>query len=129
MFDDAASADVDRLVTEYIALWHEPDPGRRRATIVALWPPDGANYTDSITAEGHDAIERRVSAAHETWVAEGGNRFRPVAVDAHHGAVRLRWVMEPVAGGPPAGAGCEILVLDAHGRIRTDHQFPEPLPV
>ena len=35
--------------------------------------------------------------------------------------VAVRWEMVPVAGGPPAGAGVDVLDLD--GRIRTDHQY------
>jgi hypothetical protein len=31
--------------------------------------------------------------------------------------------MVPVAGGPPAGAGVDVLDLDGDGRIRTDHQY------
>jgi hypothetical protein len=30
----------------------------------------------------------------------------------------------PADGGPPAGGGLEILVLDDDGRIRIDYMFP-----
>jgi hypothetical protein len=120
---------MDDFVSRYIDLWNEPDPVRRRATIDELWHPEGANYTASITAEGLDAIEKRVAASHDRWVGGGGHRFEQQGpVEAHHGVLRVRWVMVPTDGGPAAGAGSEILVLDEQGRIRTDHQFTEPVP-
>jgi hypothetical protein len=39
--------------------------------------------------------------------------------------VKFNWEMIPAGGGEAAGAGLEILVLDADGRITTDYQFIE----
>jgi hypothetical protein len=36
-----------------------------------------------------------------------------------------RWEMIPSSGGEAAGAGLEILVLHASGRIKADYQFIE----
>jgi hypothetical protein len=120
---------MDDFVTRYVEMWNEPDPARRRATVEALWHPDAGNYTDRITAEGHDAIEKRVAASYEEFIG-AGYRFEQFGdAEAHHDVVRVRWVMVPAAGGPPEAAGSEILVLADDGRIRTDHQFIDPVPV
>jgi hypothetical protein len=118
---------VNDLVPRYIDLWNEPDPARRRTAVEALWHPDGGNYTAAITAEGLDAIERRVTASYERWVAPGYRFQQHGPAETHHDVVRVRWIMVPVAGGPPEAAGCELLRLDDRGRILTDHQFSEPI--
>jgi hypothetical protein len=119
---------IDALVDRYLALWNEADPSVRRTTIETQWAPNAANYTVNIEAVGHDAIENRVTAAHEKYVATGEHRFQlhePYV--AHHGAVRVWWEMVAVADGTVAAVGQEFLVLDDRGRIVSDHQFPIPL--
>jgi len=118
---------LDAFVDRYIAMWNDPDPAQRRATIEAQWAPDAGNYTLNIDAEGLDGIEARVTDAYEKYVGTGGHRFQshqpPVA---HHGAVRIWWEMVTVPDGRIAAVGQEFLVLDEDGRIRSDHQFPIP---
>ena len=119
---------MDALVDRYLAMWNEPDAAIRRTTILTQWAPDAANYTATIEAVGHAAIENRVTAAHEKYVATGEHRFQlhqPYV--AHHGAVRVWWEMVTVADGTIAAVGQEFLVLDEDGRIVSDHQFPMPL--
>jgi hypothetical protein len=77
-------------------------------------------------ARGHDALDVRVTRAHEEFVAPGTFVFRPRgAATRVQDVVTLRWEMVPASGGEPAGAGLEVLVLDAEGRIRRDYQFIE----
>ena len=119
---------LDALVDRYIAMWNDPDPTRRRATIDAQWAPGAGNYTLNMEADGLDAIEARVTRAYTTYVGEGGHRFQlhePYV--AHHGAVRIWWEMVTVAEGTVAAVGQEFLVLDDEGRIVSDHQFPVTL--
>ena len=112
------------LVERYVELWNEPDAGSRRATIEALWRPDGANYTESRAAIGYDELEARVAAAYESYVGSGQYRFRAgePAVQ-HHNAVKVTWVMVAAADDSVASVGLEFLVLDDDGRIASDHQF------
>jgi len=110
-------------------MWNEPDPARRREAIAALWAEDGANFTPSIEARGHEALEARVTAAHEKWVKAGGFVFRAMKnAEAHHGGVRLYWEMVPAGGGEVAAVGFEFLLLGDDGRIRLDYQFLDRPP-
>jgi hypothetical protein len=132
---------TDALATRYVALWNEPDAGRRRAAIRDLWAADGSHVllppeeyrreadrlgfpAATLEARGHAALEVRVSRAYEEFVAPGTYTFalrgRPVRLA---GVVRLSWEMVDRAAGTAAGGGTEFLVLDGEGRIAADHQF------
>lgn len=129
MTDDTRTSEPPLAFAErYAAVWNEPRPGARREAIEDLWDPDGVQYTPSAEHRGLDALEARVTAAHEEFVAAGGNVFVP-AGDAvgHHGTVTFTTHMVPAAGGRPLWAGTIVADLGDDGRIRTDHQFPVPV--
>jgi hypothetical protein len=131
------------LVDRYVALWMEADPSVRRKIIRDLWAPDGAHVLEppreirdaakalgfrapALEARGWEALEARVTRAHEEFVAPGRFAFR-----SRENASRLRdvvkfnWEMVPVGDGAVAAVGLEILVLDREGRITCDYQFIE----
>ena len=121
----SATSTLDAFIDRYMAMWNEADPVRRRTFVEELWAPDAGNYTQSIEAVGHDAIEARVTRSFEMFVGTGVHRFQPhQQYAAHHGAVRVWWEMVTVADGTVAATGHEFLLLDAGGRIVSDHQFP-----
>jgi hypothetical protein len=116
--------ELTRFLERYVGLWNETDAERRRKTIAELWAPDGANYTQSTQAVGHEAIETRVTRAYDAYVGSGRYRFRSVEPQAeHHNAVKLEWEMVSVTSGEVASVGLEFLLLDDDGRIISDHQF------
>ena len=140
----APMTDLNDLRDRYVAVWNEPDPDARRKQIEALWAPDGGQVllhppgevrdaaerlrfaVPPLEVRGHDALEARVGRAYEMFVGPGEFVFRaPDAAAALLGdhVVAVRWEMVPAAGGPPAGAGLDVLDLDGDGRIRTDHQY------
>jgi hypothetical protein len=134
--------DPGDLSRRYISMWNEPDAGLRRNAIQRLWAADGTHVlrppaeirevaaglgfeSTTLEAYGHDAIELRVTRTHERFVASGLFTFQPRdnAVRLHN-IVKFTWESVPADGGPPAGGGLEILVLDDDGRIRIDYMFP-----
>ena len=118
--------DINLFVDRYINIWNEPDTDKRRETIRALWQEDAHHLARTLEAVGHDGIETRVRNAYEKWVKEKGCIFRlRDGVDGHHGTVKLRWEMLPVAGGDVISIGFDFLVLGGDGRIRTGYQFIE----
>ena len=118
--------DIQSFVHNYIAVWNEPDAGRRRAIIRSLWQEDAHHLARTLEAVGHARIEMRVGDAYEKWVREKGNVFRlRDGVDGHHGTIKLRWEMLPAKGGEVISVGFDFLVLGGDGRIRTGYQFIE----
>lgn len=118
--------DLNAFVDRYLNVWNEPDAGRRRETIRALWQEDAHHLARTIEAVGHAGIETRVTNAYEKWVKEKGNVFRlRDGVDGHHNTIKLRWDMLPAAGGDVISIGFDFLVLGDDGRIRTGYQFIE----
>lgn len=128
---DAAMTEdqTDRFIADYMAMWHEPDPVRRRARVVALWAPDAENVTRRFVVRGLDEIAARVDRAHQEWVADKGFVFRPAGnTSAHNHLIKFVWEMVPGAGGPVDSRGLDIFVLTADDKIRALYQFAEPLP-
>ncbi len=134
--------DAKELVGRYVAVWNEPDAGLRRKAVAELWTEDGVQLlqppqeireaaaalgvTPVLEARGHEALEARVTRSYEKFVAPGEFFFRPRDnADRLADIVKFTWEMVPTDGGEPVGAGLEILVLGADGRIRTDYQFIE----
>ncbi|MFE2103151.1 hypothetical protein [Streptomyces sp. PTD9-10] len=134
---------ISRLTEKYVAVWNEPDAERRRTAIRELWsdeavhvlrPPkelaeaaEGLGFDRlALEARGHDALEFRVTRAHEEFVAPGTFVFRSRGdADRLHDVVKFHWEMTPRDGGEPAGVGLEVLVLGPDGRIVGDYQFIE----
>ena len=136
--------DVQDLVRRYVAVWTEPDAGRRRKAIEELWAEDGVQTlqppeemrqtavslgfaTAVLEARGHDALEFRVTRSYQEFIAPGEFTFQSRgSVGRVENVVKFSWEMIPSGGGDPAGIGVEVLILDQDGRIRTDYQFVEP---
>jgi hypothetical protein len=135
--------DPSELADRYMALWHEPDPDRRRRLIVELWTEDGAQIlqpplemraiaarpgigmTAGLEARGLAALEARVTSAYEEWVAAGAFRFRRRDnVERVADVVKFNWEMVS-ANGEVEAVGLAFLVLAPDGRIRRDYQFIE----
>jgi hypothetical protein len=136
------TTDPQDLAARYIAQWTEPDPARRRTAIESLWAEDGTHILQppaeireiaanlgfdhpTLRAQGHDAIETRVTRGYQRFVEEGEFTFR-AGTDAVRldGLIQFRWDTISVADGQVAGGGLELLTLDTDGRIRTDYMFP-----
>jgi len=119
-------SDIQTFVRDYIAVWNEPDVGKRRQLIRTLWQEDAHHLARTLEAVGHAGIEKRVTDAYDKWVKEKGNVFRlRDGVDGHHDTIKLRWEMLPANGGEVISIGFDFLVLGGDGRIRTGYQFIE----
>lgn len=139
----AAEVDPNVLVDRYVAMWMEPEPDARRARIREVWAPGGAQLLEppqaireaarsigfphpALEVRGLEALEFRVTRAHQEFVAPGRFAFRRSGEAIRVGeAVKFRWEMRSLADGSLAGAGLDLLLLDGEGRIRIDYQFIE----
>jgi hypothetical protein len=140
-FVDISSRSAAELAEKYVALWNEPDPGRRRRTIADLWKEDGRHFlqppqeiramaarpglatTAILEARGHAEIEARATSAYEHWVGTEGLTFRGRDDAERLGdVVKFHW--EAVAKDSEVVAvGLVFLVLAADGRIERDYTF------
>jgi hypothetical protein len=135
--------DPRELAGRYVAVWNEPDARLRREAIHELWAADGVHILQppqeirkvavglgftsaTLQARGHDALEVRVTRAYEEFVAPGQFIFQARDnTDRLDNVVKFNWDMVSPGGDEVAGTGLEILILDEHGRIKTDYQFIE----
>lgn len=119
--------DAKEFVERYVAVWNEPDERTRRARVAELWALDGAHFTNSSEAHGHDAIAAKIAGIFDRYVGAGGFNFRALnGVDTHHSMVKFYWALMPADGGMARSVGSDFIVLDDEGRIRADYQFIEP---
>ena len=135
--------DSDELADRYMALWNEPEPGRRRRAVAELFTEDGAyilqppqeireiaarpglGLTATLEVHGYAALERRASSVYEWFVAPGEFSFRRREnVERLADVVTFNWEMVSSAGDVDA-VGLVFLVLAADGRIKRDYQFIE----
>jgi hypothetical protein len=132
---------ANELCNRYVAVWTERDPDRRQAMVAELWAPDGEHVlvppqevrqaagmkmSSVFEVRGHRELDARVTDAYERFIASGEYDFRR-RDDAERlrDVVKFGWEMVSTEDGAVAGAGLEFLVIDAHGRIRSDYQFIE----
>jgi hypothetical protein len=140
-FAEISSRSAAELAQQYVALWNEPDPDRRRRMIAKLWtehgthilqPPQeirriaaqpGIGMTAILTAQGYEEIEARAASAYEHWVGSEGLSFRGRDdADRLGDVVKLHW--EAVAkDGTVFAVGLSVLVVAADGRIERDYTF------
>jgi hypothetical protein len=145
MSHELTDTGLKQLLDRYVAQWNEPDPERRRRLIRQVWAVDGvqvlvrppeeirdgaAHYgitAPPLEVRGHDALDLRVGRAYEMFIASGQYLFEldGEPVRQAGAAVSFTWVMRDRSDGSTAGAGFDVLTLDAEARIRTDHQFVE----
>jgi hypothetical protein len=120
---------LDTFIDRYVAMWHEPDPLRRRAIVEELWAADAENVSRRFAIRGLDEIVARVTRAHDEWVAQKKFLFRPAGnTDTAGRVVKFFWEMVPKDGGPREALGLDIFLLQEDGRICALYQFAEPLP-
>jgi hypothetical protein len=118
--------ELERLVQQFVGVWNETDPSARRATIEALWAPDGRHLMGEQDVNGYEALEARVMASHERNIVQGGNVFRPAtAIQALPEVIKFRWDMARKASGEVVAAGVGFLRLNKEGQIVCDYLFAE----
>ncbi|WP_406872683.1 nuclear transport factor 2 family protein [Aminobacter sp. P9b] len=106
------SSDATSLIDRYCAVWNEPDPVRRKASLEAVWA-EGATYTDP-RADAVGADELLAHIANIRAGRPGAVIVRTSAVDLHHGIARFGWrVVE--ADGTPLPEGIDVAFLTPDG--------------
>ena len=63
--------DLDTIIENYIAVWNEADPQRRRERIRSVWAEHGVTCYRLLDARGYEAIESRVVGSWDKWLRDG----------------------------------------------------------
>jgi hypothetical protein len=115
--------DTTKLIDNYIAIWNEGDPDRRRELIAHTWTDDATYVDPMMTGAGRDGIDAMIAAAQQQFP---GHRFELAgAPDAHHDRVRFTWHLKPVAGGDTVAVGVDFGVVSEDGRLSSVTGFLE----
>jgi SnoaL-like domain len=116
--------DTNTLVADYIAMWNEPDAGRRRELVARTVTAD-AEYVDPVMeGAGIDGIATMIGAAQEQFP---GHRFSlHSGPEEHHGRVRFSWSLS-ADGDAPVAIGTDVASLSDDGRMRSITGFLDPV--
>lgn len=116
---------IHDLVRDYMAIWNESDPVRRRATVDAVFTED-CGYTDpNVVLAGRDAIDQFIGVVRKRLT---GVVFTVAGeVDHHHDQARFAWHAGPAGAEEPLVAGFDVAVLDG-GRISRLYGFLDKVP-
>src|SRR5262249_36090644 len=116
--------DANKLADDYLALWNETEPVRRKALLTETWTPD-ATYADPlISGAGLMQIDDLIGAVQSKFP---GFRFKLVKCAESMGDhVRFSWELGPPGGEAPIG-GTDFVVRDGD-RIKSVVGFLDRVP-
>lgn len=118
------STDIATVVNDYIAVWNEADPGRRRELIARTWTEQGTYVDPLMSGEGAETIDAMVAAAQQQFP---GHRFElTFGPDAHNDVVRFTWTLVAVESGATAAVGVDFATIAPDGRLQNVIGFLEP---
>lgn len=107
-------ADVAKIAADYIALWNEVDPARRKALIAKAWTEDATYVDPMMQGSGHAEIDALVGAVHQRFP---GHRFALTgSADGHGDRLRFSWALA-AAGAEPIARGTDFGSIAGDGRL------------
>lgn len=121
----APSSTPSEIAAQYIGIWNESDPARRRCQIERSFARQASYVDPMMQSDGHNGLDAMIGAAQQQF---SGLRFSVSGKpDGHHDIVRFSWVLGK-DGVEPLAAGTDIAVLGADGRIERITGFIDKMP-
>lgn len=130
----ATAMDVNQAVVNYISIWNERDPTRRRALIAQTLSEDCSYVGPQRESAGQDAIDAMIATAQQQSVLPlpqgqppGWRMSLASGIDTHHNYVRFSWT----AGGTaeaPLYTKQVFAILAADGRFKSVIGFSDATP-
>lgn len=113
------------IAAQYVGIWNENNPARRRTLIEQTFTPQ-ASYIDPVMqAAGHDGLDAMIGAAQAQFA---GLRFNVSGKpDGHHDVVRFSWSLG-ADGAELLASGTDIAVVAPDGRIERITGFLDKMP-
>jgi len=116
--------DAAKLAQDYIALWNETDPSRRKALLAATWTTN-ASYVDPLMrGQGHGEIDGLIAAAQAKFPDLRFALLTPADGFGDH--VRFSWGLGPL-GQEPIIKGTDFVARDGD-RIKSVVGFLDQVP-
>ena len=113
------------VVTDYIAMWLEPDPEARASRIAAVFTEDGRHVDPNADARGHDGLAEMITAVHAQFPGFG---MRVTSgIDQHNDQLRFGWELLD-ADGAVLLTGIDAGEIASDGRLRRITGFWGDLP-
>ncbi|HEY1042262.1 MAG TPA: nuclear transport factor 2 family protein [Telluria sp.] len=113
------------IAAQYVRVWNENDPARRRAMIDHAFTPQVSYVDPLMQSAGQDGLDAMIAAAQAQF---GGLRFTVAGTpDGHHDVVRFAWSLGESDTGPLA-SGTDIAVVAPDGRIERITGFLDKMP-
>lgn len=109
--------DVKRVIDDYVSIWNESDPARRRALIEAAWTPDGTYVDPLMAGEGHGGFDDMIQGVQAQY--PNHRLERTSAVDTVGDRVRFGWALVNATTETPLAAGVDFGLLGLDGRLRS----------
>ena len=116
---------TNQAVSEYLNVWNETNPERRRAAIDALYTED-CHYADPLAVvNGRDALDGLIAGAQKQF--PGFTFALAGPIDGHHAQARFTWSAAPKGAAEPVVVGFDVVILDGN-RIRSVYGFLDKVP-
>jgi hypothetical protein len=116
--------DVNTIARNYIDLWNERAPNRRREILKANWTADAAYVDPLMAGDGHDGVDALISGVQQRFP---DFKFRLIGDPNGFGDhVRFSWGLGPDGADSPI-KGTDFAVL-RDGRIRSVTGFLDQVP-
>ncbi len=121
----APGSNPSEIAAQYVEIWNETDPARRRELIERAFTVQACYLDPLMQSDGHDGLDAMIAAAQAQFA---GLRFSVSGKpDGHHEVVRFSWALGTGAVEPLA-CGTDIAVLAADGRIERVTGFIDKMP-
>lgn len=113
------------IASQYVAVWNENDPARRRTLIERTFTLQ-ASYVDPLMqSAGHEGLDAMIGAAQAQFA---GLRFSVSGKpDGHHDVVRFSWSLG-AGDAEPLASGTDIAVVAPDGRFERITGFVDKMP-
>ena len=114
-----------KIAAQYVEIWNENDPTRRRALIERTFTPQASYLDPMMQAAGHDGLDTMIGAAQAQF---SGLSFSVSGTpDGHHDVVRFSWDLG-AGQAEPLAAGTDIALVAPDGRIERVTGFLDKMP-
>ena len=115
-------SDIQKVTEDYIAMWNETDPQRRRDLIGQVLSDDATYIDPLMSGDGPDQIDAMIAGAQAQYP---GHRFALVAgPDSHHDRARFTWALS-ANGGDRVAVGVDFATIAEDGRMDSVTGFLE----